>query len=595
MSDNRQQPGDATNSHKTAGGVVHTYQRYDPQKFPPPGDPGGSDLASAAMDHMMMFGNRRRLTEEDLANAVEIDPSQIAGLGPSLDAMIAMLEERKRKILETFETESVRADADRRYRDSSAALDPPKALREDVRKALRSGQIPMLERVWYAAERRDPEFAAEFLQTIDRLGDRYEVDQLAANWVFTGREALTVEQAIAVKYELETIDKLLEQLRQAQKDAKIGIIDLDKLKEFVDEASIDQLNQMGQQIQELIRRQAEAQGLERDHEGNYSLTPKAHRVFQAKLLDEIFSDLEAGRAGRHTGPIEGEGVVELPKTRSYEFGDAASNIDLTQTLINAAARSDRGKGRVRIKPDDIEIHRTRNNPKCATCLLVDMSGSMGQMGQYIQTKRMAMAMDGLLRSEYPGDFLRTIEIASFARTVPPGEIISLMPKPVTIRDPVVRFRVDMGDPNISESMVHPHFTNIQHGLSLARRHLANADTPNKQVILFTDGLPTAHFENGPETGIKKGKQTGNENYLYLLYPPDPLTERATMREAMACAKEGITINVFLLPSWSQDEDDIAFAQRLAEQTRGRVVFVGGEDLDRFVLWDYVQQRRKIIS
>ncbi len=590
-------------SSQQPGGIVHTYQRYDPQRFPPPSGPAGPDLAGAAMDHMMMFGDRRRLTEEDLANAVKIDPSQIAGLGPSLDALIHLLEERKRKILETYETDTVQAEADRRYCDIARDIDPPKPLREDVRKALRRGHIPELERVWYAAERRDPEFAQELLAALSALSDQYEVDELAARWNFKGRDPLTVEQAIQLKMELESIEKLLEQLREAKKNAKIGIIDLDELKQFVDEASIDQLNQMGEQIAELVRRQAEAQGLERDAEGNYSLTPKAHRVFQAKLLDEIFSDLEAGKRGRHTGPIEGEGVVEIPKTRPYEFGDAVSNIDLTQTLINAAVssggaertRSGRASSRVRIKADDIEIHRTRNNPKCATCLLVDMSGSMAQMGQYIQSKRMAMAMDGLLRSEYPGDFLRTIEIATFARTVPPGEIISLMPKPVTIRDSVVRMRVDMADPDVSESMVHPHFTNIQHGLSLARKHLANVDTPNKQVILFTDGLPTAHFENGPETGIKKGKQTGNENFLYMLYPPDPLTERATMREAMACAREGITINVFLLPSWSQDEDDIAFAQRLAEQTTGRVVFVGGEDLDRFVLWDYVNQRRKIIA
>lgn len=300
-------------------------------------------------------------------------------------------------------------------------MNPPKPLREDVRKALRRGHIPELERVWYAAERRDPEFAQELLVALSALSDRYEVDELAARWHFTGRQGLTVEQAIQLKMELESIEKLLEQLREAKKNAKIGIIDLDELKQFVDEADIDQLNEMGRQIQELVRRQAEAQGLERDAEGNYSLTPKAHRVFQAKLLDEIFSDLEAGRAGRHTGPIEGEGVVEIPKTRPYEFGDAASNIDLTQTLINAAAAGERtAGGRVRIKADDIEIHRTRNNPKCATCLLVDMSGSMAQMGQYIQSKRMAMAMDGLLRSEYPGDFLRTIEIASFARTVPPA-------------------------------------------------------------------------------------------------------------------------------------------------------------------------------
>lgn len=591
MSDQRNQP----DTHRTPGGLVHTYQGYDPQRFPPPSAPNGTDMASAAMEHMMMFGDRRRFTEDDLANAVEIDPSQIAGLGPSLDALIALLEERKRKILETYETNRAQQQADQRYRDASDGLESPKALKQDLMKALRRGHIPELERLWYAAERRDPDLAAQLLGVIDRLGDRYEIEQLASRWAFTGREPMTVEEAIEIKAELETIEELLKQLREARKNAKIGLIDLDKLRDFVQEADIDQLRQMGQQIQELIRQQAEQQGLQRENDGSYSITPKAHRVFQAKLLDEIFSDLESSRSGRHTGPVEGEGAVELPKTRPYEFGDAASNMDLTQSLINAAARSPGASDRIRIKPEDIEIHRTRNNPKCATCMLIDMSGSMGQMGQYIQSKRMAMAMDGLLRSEYPGDFLRTIEIATFARTVPPGEIISLMPKPVTIRDPVVRLRVDMADPEVSESMVHPHFTNIQHGLRLARQHLANVDTPNKQIILFTDGLPTAHFENGPDTGIQRGKQTREHKHLYMLYPPDPLTERATMREAMACARDGITINVFLLPSWSQDEDDIAFAQRLAEQTKGRVLFVGGEELDRFVVWDYVNQRRHIIA
>lgn len=592
MAERRDHPG----PRPAMGGIVHSYQHYDPQRFPPPSGPIGPDLASAAMNHMMMFGDRRKLSEEDLANAVKIDPSQIAGLGPSLDALIALLEERKRKILETYETHRAQSEAAERYTRACDRLDPPGEMRHEIDKILRRGQIPELERLWYAAERRDLGLAAGLLAAIDRLGDRYEVDELAARWVFTGREPMSVEEAIEIKARLEMIEKLLDQLRDAQKTAQIGLIDLDELREFVEEADVEQLNEMGRQIQELIRQQAQAQGLERDAQGHYALTPKAHRLFQAKLLDEIFNDLDAGRTGRHTGPIEGEGVVELPKTRAYEFGDAASNIDLTQTMINAAARGQRrAGGRLAIQSEDIEIHRTRNNPKCATCLLVDMSGSMAQMGQYIQTKRMAMAMDGLLRSEYPGDFLRTIEIATFARTVAPGEIISLMPKPVTLRQPVVRLRVDMADEAVSESMVHPHFTNIQHGLSLARRHLANVDTPNKQIILFTDGLPTAHFENGPETGIARGKRTGNERYLYMLYPPDPLTERATLREAMACAREGITINVFLLPSWNQDEDDIAFAQRLAQQTKGRVVFVGGEDLDRFVLWDYVSQRRKIIS
>lgn len=575
------------------GGVIHTYQRYDPQRFPPPTEPGGADMASAAMEHMLMFGDRRELTDEDLRDAVRIDPSRIAGLGPSVDALIRMLEERRRKILETYETDAAREQAWRRFRDAASSIDPPDPLRREIEDAIRREQIGALERLWYRAERRDMGSAGQILRIIDRLGDRYEIDELAARWDFTGREPMGVERAIEIKDELETIEKLIDQLRRARENAQIAIVDLDELKNFVDEAGIESLRELGKQIEEELRRAAEAQGLLRGEDGVYTLTPRAHRLFQSRLLDEIFRSLEASRTGRHRGPVVGEGVVELPKTRDYEFGDAASEIDLPQTLINAAARRAGGhrNARARVTGDDIEVHLTRNTPKCATCLLVDMSGSMSQMGQYVQCKRMAMAMDALIRREYPGDFLRTIEMATFARTVRPGEVIEMMPKPVTIRDPVVRLRVDMGDPEVSEAMVHPHFTNIQHGLSLARRHLAGVDTPNKQVILFTDGLPTAHFENGPGTGASGGTQS----HLYMLYPPDPLTERATLREAHACVREGITINLFLLPSWSQDEDDIAFAYKIAEETGGRVLFVAGERLDRFVLWDYMSRRRKIIS
>src|SRR5205823_3096976 len=125
-----------------------------------------------------------------------------------------------------------------------------------------------------------------------------------------------------------------------------------------------------------------------------------------------------------------------------------------------------------------------------------------------------------------------------------------------------------------------HFTNIQHALSMSRKFLALQPTPNRQVILITDGLPTAHFE---------GKQ------LYLFYPPDERTESATMREAQLCQREGITINIFLLSSWSQSREDVQFAHRMAETTKGRVFFTAGRDLDRYVVWDYVNRRRQIIS
>jgi uncharacterized protein with von Willebrand factor type A (vWA) domain len=193
---------------------------------------------------------------------------------------------------------------------------------------------------------------------------------------------------------------------------------------------------------------------------------------------------------------------------------------------------------------------------------------------------MALAMNGLIRSQYPGDHLSFVEMYTFAKHRAGGQIVELLPKPVTIYDPVVRFRVDMSRDDISEFQIPPHFTNIQRSLQMARQLLVAQDTPNRQVILITDGLPTAHFEDA---------------WLYLLYPPDPLTEAATFREALRCQREGITINIFLVPSWSQSEEDVRFAYRLAESTRGRVFFTAGRDLDRYVVWDYVKRRREIVA
>ena len=169
---------------------------------------------------------------------------------------------------------------------------------------------------------------------------------------------------------------------------------------------------------------------------------------------------------------------------------------------------------------------------------------------------------------------------TFAKPCQSGKIVELLPKPVMIHDPVVRYKIDMSRDDVSEYAIPPHFTNIQHSLQMARQFLVGQDTPNRQVVLITDGLPTAHFE---------------QELLYLLYPPDILTERATMREALLCQREGITLNVFLVPSWSQSEEDVRFAHRLAKTTQGRVFFTAGNDLDRFVVWDYVSRKREILA
>jgi uncharacterized protein with von Willebrand factor type A (vWA) domain len=253
-----------------------------------------------------------------------------------------------------------------------------------------------------------------------------------------------------------------------------------------------------------------------------------------------------------------------------------AHLDIPQTFVNALVR-----GRpLRLKGEDIVIHKTRNNPKCASVALLDMSGSMRYAGLYVNVKRMGLALDGLIRSEYPGDYLQFVEMYTFAKPRHVSEIAKLMPKPVTLFDPEVALRADMSNPDISEMQIPPHFTNIQHGLQLARQLLAAQDTPNRQVMLITDGLPTAHFEGA---------------MLYLLYPPDLRTEEATLREANLCAREGITINIFLLSSWNQTPEDVRFAYRMAETTRGRVFFTAGRELDRYVVWDYVARRKQIMG
>ena len=396
---------------------------------------------------------------------------------------------------------------------------------------------------------------------------------------FTGRTPLTVPEALEIKEELETIDRLLKQLAEAAKTARMAIIDLAELAEFAEPGDVERLRELSK----ASRRHAAASwpSGRASNAGPRDIDSrrKPTGCFKGGCWSESLASSKPRAPAGIRGRSVGEGAVELPATKQYEFGDSISNIDVTQSLVNALIRGGPGLP-IGLKQDDLVVHRTRNTPKCATVVIMDMSGSMRYDGQYIHVKRMAMALDGLIRREYPGDYLQFVQMFTFAEPVVPADVARLMPNPPTIFDPVVRKKVDMSREESSQLFIPRHFTNIQHALQMARRFLAAQDTPNRQIILITDGLPTAHFE-GP--------------MLYLLYPPDPRTEAVTMREGQLCQREQITINIFLLPSWSQSREDVQFAQRLARSTRGRVFFAGGRQLDRYVLWDYVRQRRDIIA
>ena len=153
------------------GGIVHTYQRYDPKEFPSPTQPP-PDMVSSAFDHMLAYGSMRQLTEEEMARAIRLDPSQFQGLGPSIDLLIAMLEDRKRKILEKYEVSSVQKLAISEFRSEIGREPPPTRLAERYRKAIVQQQIYDLERIWYAIGDDVDPFAQHVLRLINGLSNR---------------------------------------------------------------------------------------------------------------------------------------------------------------------------------------------------------------------------------------------------------------------------------------------------------------------------------------------------------------------------------------------------------------------------------------
>ena len=318
------------------GGVLHTYTKYDPMKFPSPTQPM-PDMISPLMNQMMAYGTPRQLTDEELANAIRIDPEQFKNLGPSLDMIKALLEDSKRKILETYETKTVQEEAKKVFRKKAKQQKIPNELKAAYKEAVNREQLYDLENIWFRINDDGSELAAHIMNLMGKLGDKYQVDELAANYFFTGDESMTIPQALKIKEELEKIDELLDQVEQAEQNAQLAVLDMDQLGEFMDDDTMHSLEEMKKQIDEYIEDMAERQGLNKK-DGRYEITPQAYRTFQGKLLSRIFSHLKASNSGRHQDNVQGEGAVELQQTKPYEFGDSITQMDIPQSFINALIR-----------------------------------------------------------------------------------------------------------------------------------------------------------------------------------------------------------------------------------------------------------------
>jgi len=349
----------------------------------------------------------------------------------------------------------------------------------------------------------------------------------------------------------------------------------DQLSEYLmhygDEA-LEALRQLQDEHPELLDELIRRGDVERDVQGRFRMTPKGLRRVEHKALEELFDVRRRDAVGRHETEFRGPGQVRHDESRPYQFGDPVSNLNLHETLKNAIHREPGGPP-IRITPEDFVVYETEYQTSCATVVLLDMSGSMSRYGKYGAAKKVALAMQALVRGKYQGDFLQTIGFYTYASPLTERELIGSAPKPVSLFDPQIRLRINLDAP---PRFVPQHFTNIHAGLQFARRALRRQPAQNRQIILITDGEPTAHV-------------AGRD--LMLIYPPCEQTALATLAEAQRCSREGIHISSFALIEDYFYLELVNFVDRLAQITGGIAAYCNAQDLGNLVLDSFVNGRR----
>jgi uncharacterized protein with von Willebrand factor type A (vWA) domain len=318
--------------------------------------------------------------------------------------------------------------------------------------------------------------------------------------------------------------------------------------------------------------------LDKDGKGRLRLTPRAIGKMQRKALMEVFSNLRTGQREGHEKITPGLGGERIEGTKKYEFGDPVSELDLHQTLRNAMSREGLGrqgqiKGKIKFVENDFELHLHEGVTSCSTVVLLDMSGSMMRYGRFLSAKKVAMAMQSLVRSSFPQDSIDFVGFYSGASKIPEIALPLTMPKPVSIYDYQVRLKV----PIEQLDKAPQHFTNLHMGLQLARRILRKRSSENKQIFIITDGQPTAHVEG---------------NFVYLLYPPDPRSTVATLKEAVLAVKEGCRLSTFALIEDYWGMEWVGFVDQLTKLTKGVAFYTSSGELASCIMESYLSGRKK---
>jgi uncharacterized protein with von Willebrand factor type A (vWA) domain len=419
-----------------------------------------------------------------------------------------------------------------------------------------------------------PEQQAELQSMMEALlrDDRLLVDlgQLAANLDmllpgglgdrvrFSGDESLSLDGALEQIGRLQSMERLEDALTDIEGPGDLASVDRSQVRDLLGEEAVRDLDA----LDDLARRLEEAGYLTRDGE-HLELTPRGTRRIGQQVLDDLFARLERDAFGGHRLDRAGRGGEREETTKAYEFGDPF-HLDLRGTLTNAMTRDENaptaiadrraaGQRAIRLTSEDFEVFRTEQLTRTATVLLVDMSRSMLLRGCFLAAKKVAVALDTLIRTQFPRDHLSVIGFAYYAREIRPGALAELT------------------------WHGYEYGTNLQHGLLLARRILARQAAANKEIVVITDGEPTAHFEGGQ---------------VEFSYPPTRRTISETLREVQRCTTEGITINTFML---ERSRSLAEFVAHMTKLNRGRAFYATPERLGEYVLVDFVGRRSKRVS
>ncbi|MGY1715239.1 VWA domain-containing protein [Geodermatophilus sp. SYSU D01106] len=361
-----------------------------------------------------------------------------------------------------------------------------------------------------------------------------------------GEQALGLGDATSAVAELADLEALSNQLSQGYAGASLADVDEELLEQALGREAVDDLAALRQ-----MERELERQGHLVRRDGKLELSPKAVRRLGATALRRVFAKLDATGRGEHDVADAGAAGELTGGSREWRFGDEQP-LDVVRTVRNAVLRTagePRGERRVRIAVEDFEVVETERRTGAAVALLVDLSYSMALRGTWGAAKSTAMALHSLVTTRFPQDAIQIIGFSSTAQVLRPETLAEL-------------------------SVDTLQGTNLQHGLMLARRFLAQHRDAEPVVLVVTDGEPTAHLE---EDGTP-----------YFCWPPMPETIAKTVAEVERVARSGATLNVFAL---DPEPGLVHFVHDITARAGGRVFTPDSDRLGEYVVADYLRTRR----